>query len=337
MMPEGGMIVPGTIHPDLEHLVDEMPALDLSDAPAMRLALDGRAPRRVEDASGTRPSLVEIEGPAGSPRVQLRIICPDAAASQPRAAIIEIHGGGFVLGSAADNDAANRELANDTDAIVVSVNYRLAPEHPYPAAVDDCYATVLWTAAHHRDLGIDPARIGIFGASAGACLAAATTLRVRDHGGPALASQALLEPVLDDCCDTGSMRDGAATVFWNRSLAQRSWQLYLGGRPADRYAAPMRHPNLEALPPTYLAVNELDPLRDEGVTYAHRLQAAGVAVEHRQWRGAFHGFTMLDTAIGRQARTALHQAIARHLAPVTPPPAERSGCGIHGPSPVDRC
>ncbi|PXW28748.1 UNVERIFIED_CONTAM: acetyl esterase/lipase [Williamsia faeni] len=314
MMPEGGMIVPGTIQPDLEHLVDEMPALDLSDVPAMRLALDGRAPRRVEDASGTGPSLVEIEGPAGSPRVPLRITCPDAARSRTRAAIIEIHGGGFVLGSAADNDAANRELANATDAVVVSVDYRLAPEHPHPAAVDDCYAALLWVAGRHLELGIDPARIGILGASAGAYLAATTALRARDQGGPALACQALLEPVLDNRCDTTSMQQGTDTVFWTRALAERSWELFLAGNRLDSRTIPARHPNLTGLPPTYLTVNELDPLRDQGLRYAERLRTAAVPVDLRQWHGTFHGFTMLDTAIGHTAIEALHAAMSVALA-----------------------
>jgi acetyl esterase/lipase len=180
--------------------------------------------------------------------------------------------------------------------VVVSVDYRLAPENPYPAGLEDCYAALQWTAAKASELGVDPARIAIGGSSAGGGLTAALALLARDRGGPAVKFQFLDIPELDDRLDTPSMTRFVDTPIWNQPNAVRSWRYYLGGQPADQYAAPARAEDLTGLPPAYVAVCEFDPLRDEGLTYAHRLIQAGVPTELHHFPGTFHGSSMVQTA-----------------------------------------
>jgi acetyl esterase/lipase len=193
---------------------------------------------------------------------------------------------------------------------VVSVDYRLAPEHPFPAAVDDCYAAFEWTVASADELGIDRARIGVGGGSAGGTLAAAIALMARDRSGPALAFQLLVYPAMDDRLDRApSCRSGLPVV--DRVACERVWNLYLG--PEDQrgevspYAAPLRATDLTGLPPAYVMTAELDPLRDQGIEYASRLLAAGVSVELHQWADTFHGFDLMPSetsfrALSEQAR-----------------------------------
>jgi acetyl esterase/lipase len=189
----------------------------------------------------------------------------------------------------------------DVPCIVVAVDYRLSPEFPYPAAVDDCVAAVSWVADNAESFGGDRHRIGLLGRSAGACLAACAALRLRDEGGPTLVMQALIEPALDDRANTPSMEQGCDAVFWNSRNALLSWGHYLAGHEPDEYTTPSRRHDLSGLPPTYVTVNELDPLRDQGIDYSRRLLAAGVSVELHCWPGAFHGFRMFDTELGRRA------------------------------------
>ena len=224
---------------------------------------------------------------------------------------MEIHGGGFILGSIEMMDPWCQKIAAEVDAVVVSVEYRLAPEHPYPAGMHDCYAALCWMSDHAEELGIDARRIAIAGQSAGGGLAAGTALFARDQGGPALCYQLLEIPEIDDRLDTPSMRAFDDTPFWNRPNAVWSWKHYLGestapgestaetdpieprdepDRPAPPiYAAPARAEDVSGLPPTYLSTMELDPLRDEGLRYAMRLLEAGVSVELHNYAGAFHG------------------------------------------------
>jgi acetyl esterase/lipase len=204
----------------------------------------------------------------------------------------------------------------EVGAVVVAPEYRLAPEHPYPAGLEDCYATLQWLAAHADEWQVDPERIAVLGDSGGATLAAATALLARDRGGPQVALQVLLEPALDDRLQTRSMFEGTDTVMWNSANAAHSWRFYLGGQAATPYAAPARMDDLVGLPPTYLTVNELDPLRDEGLDYAFRLLGAGVSTEVHCWAGAFHGFNMVATAaIAQRSAAALHDALRRALLP----------------------
>jgi acetyl esterase/lipase len=224
-----------------------------------------------------------------------------------------MHGGGFALGSAASNDDTNQRLAVNVPCIVVAVDYRLAPEHPYPSAVEDCITALTWVAHNAEKLGGDSDRIGVLGTSAGACLAACTALWARDHGGPTLAVQVLVEPALDDRSDSPSMKQGSDAIFWNSRNAELSWQHYLGGHAPDETTTPARRLDLSGLPPAYISVNELDPLRDQGIDYARRLLAAQVRVEMHCWPGTFHGFIMFDTELGRHAQASKLDALRRLL------------------------
>ncbi|MFF6888797.1 alpha/beta hydrolase [Streptomyces sp. NPDC012421] len=233
---------------------------------------------------------LRVPGPAGAPAVRLRVYRPrDEPAALP--AVLWIHGGGFCLGSVDSVHAGAAQAALHARAVVVAVSYRLAPEHPYPAPLDDCWAALEWTAGHADELGADPARLAVAGASSGGALAAGLTLLARDRGGPALHFQHLSTPVLDDRLATASMNAFTDTPVWNRRLAAESWELYLGGPgPAVPYAAPARAEDLSGLPPAYLSTAGLDPLRDEGLAYGLRLAAAGVPVEVHNFPGAYHAF-----------------------------------------------
>ncbi|MEU8252067.1 alpha/beta hydrolase [Nonomuraea sp. NPDC048916] len=236
-----------------------------------------------------------------------------------RAAIVYLHGGGFVMGDADGDPVLPAGLAEATGALVLSVDYRLAPEHPYPAAVDDGWAVLRHVTEHAADLGVDPARVAVAGASAGACLAAALALKARDLGGPRIAAQLLDIPALDDRAITPSSRLEDSPL-WTRANLLDSWRHYLRdlppGQAVSPYAAPARAVELSGLPPAYVSVCALDPLRDEGVAYAQRLTDAGVPTELRLYPGTFHGAvsTFPDTSVTRRARADL-LAAARRLLP----------------------
>ncbi len=270
------------------------------------------------DRSDVRKQDRRIAGPAGAPELPIRLYQPLAAASGPRGCVVEIHGGGFMMGDIEMMDAWCQVVAAELDAVVVSVEYRLAPEHPFPAGVEDCYAALAWTAANAAQLGVDAKRIAIAGQSAGGGLAAATALMARDRGGPALCFQLLEIPELDDRLDTPSMLAFQDTPLWNRPNAVWSWKHYLGpkhlGEPSP-YAAPARAKDLAGLPPAYVSTMEFDPLRDEGILYALRLLQADVAVELHSYPGTFHGSGLLPTAAvsqrgARESREALRRAIS---------------------------
>jgi acetyl esterase/lipase len=185
------------------------------------------------------------------------------------------------------------------DAVVVSVEYRLAPEHPFPAGIDDCYAGLSWMAESAEELALDPARIAIAGQSAGGGLAAGTALMARDRGGPALCFQLLEIPELDDRLETPSMRAFTDTPLWNHPNAIWSWRHYLGPDhegEVSPYAAPARAVDLSGLPPAYVSTMEFDPLRDEGILYALGMLQAGVSVELHSYAGTFHGSGLLPHA-----------------------------------------
>ena len=233
--------------------------------------------------------------------VAVRIYTPKAAASAPRPCVYEIHGGGFMFGTLDMMDPWCDAIAASIDAVVVSVDYRLAPEHPFPAGIDDCYAGLRWTAENAKSLGIDPKRIAIAGQSAGGGLAAGLALMARDKSGPAICYQLLEIPEIDDRLDTPSMMAFQDTPFWNRPNAVWSWKHYLGpnhkGAPS-LYAAPARAQakDLKGLPPAYVSTMEFDPLRDEGIRYAMGMLEAGVSVELHNYAGTFHGSAFVPSA-----------------------------------------
>ena len=213
-----------------------------------------------------------IPGVEPGTEIPIRVYEPVARPAGPGPALVFFHGGAFVLGDRYTEELRCLRYAAEAGCVVVSVDYRLAPEHPFPAGVDDCYAGLQWTVSHAAELDIDPDRVGVGGSSAGGALAAAVALMARDRGGPALAVQILNYPVIDDRMQTPSMRAFDATPMWTSGSNADMWQHYLGD-PEHRgdvspYAAPGRAPDLTGLPPAYVLTAELDPLRDEGIEYA---------------------------------------------------------------------
>ena len=282
--------------PELVPWLAAMPAVDLSDPARVRAASAvrrGEAPRELPIPLAVADRLVP--GLADDPDVAVRVYAP-AGRGEVLPGLVYIHGGGFVIGSVDGDDARTREIAAAAEAVVVSVEYRLAPEHPFPAGLRDCFAVLTYLAKNAAELGIDPRHIGVAGNSAGGGLAAATALMARDQGGPELCMQYLSIPELDDRLETPSMRAYTDTPVANRANVIITWQHYLAGQQATAYAAPARAADLTGLPPSYVAVCEFDPLRDEGIEYAQRLVQAGVPVELHLYPGTFHGSSRITSA-----------------------------------------
>jgi acetyl esterase/lipase len=304
------------LSPDSQAVLDQMasqgvpPLHTLSVEAARQLIIDlfvtkgDREPvGRVEDR--------RIPGPA-SP-IPVRIYTPSGSGSFP--VLVYFHGGGWVIGNIETHDAPCRALTNTANSIVVSVDYRLAPEHRFPAAVEDCYAATRWVAEYAAEIAGDASRIAVGGDSAGGNLAAAVALAARDRGGPPLVFQLLVYPVTDHRFDTPSYRDNADGYFLTRDAMLWFWGHYLeseetGGSPL---ASPLRAEDLRRLPPAFVMTAEYDPLRDEAEAYASRLRDAGVPVTVKRYDGTIHGFFslanvlsagkqgMLDAAAGLRA------------------------------------
>ena len=248
-----------------------------------------------------------IAGPGGD--VPVRIYRPSAERPQP--ALVYFHGGGWAVGSVATHDGYCRALCNAAGVAIVSVDYRLAPEHPFPAAADDAYATLLGVARLSSDWGIDVSRLAVGGDSAGGNLAAAAALMARDRGGPPLALQLLIYPVTDAGCDTPSYRENEEGYGLTRASMLWFWDQY-APRPEDRanpYAAPLATADFSGLPPAIIITAEYDPLRDEAEAFAARLRDAGVPVELTRYDGMIHGFVRRLVLFDR-AREALGQVAA---------------------------
>jgi acetyl esterase/lipase len=250
-----------------------------------------------------------VPGPEGAPEVSL-LICRPAAVPAPTAAIYHIHGGGMIIGDHRTGMLEMMDLAEEFTAAVVSVEYRLAPETPHPGPVEDCYAGLVWTAAHAAELDVDPRRIVVAGASAGGGLAAAVALLARDRGGPDLAGQLLVYPMLDDRNDTPSTRQMTGLGVWDSTANLTGWTALLGdargGPDVSPYAAPARATDLSNLPPAFIDVGTAETFRDEDVAYAGRIWQAGGRCELHVWPGCFHGFDAMapEATISREARAA---------------------------------
>jgi acetyl esterase len=258
-----------------------------------------------------------IEGPDGG-EIPLRIYTPSGG-GDALPVLVLFHGGGFIAGSPDSHDGGARELCALARAIVVSVDYRLAPEHKFPAAAEDCHAALLWTAAHAAEFGGDATRLAITGDSAGGNLAAAVALMNRDRGGPRLALQALVYPVIDPACATASAMDNAEGYLLTTASMKWMWSLYVNDALdyENPYAAPIAASSLAGLPPALVITAEFDPLRDEGEAYGRALEAAGVPVTISRYDGMIHGFAscfdvtpQAGEAAGEVAR-ALQAAWAR--------------------------
>jgi acetyl esterase len=306
--------------PELAPWVPRMPGLDYSDLAGARAVLRTVSERQpaYEPIRPVEVTDRTVPGPPGGPGVRVRIYRPDRAG--PRPALLYLHWGGYVFGDLDSIHPTALRTADQVGAVVVSVDYRLAPEAPFPAGLEDCHAALTWVAESADELGIDPARIGVAGESAGGGLAAALALLARDRGGPPLCCQVLIYPQLDDRLATVSARTFTDTPKWMRASAVQCWTYYLRGtgNPGDDHippwAAPARADALEGLPPAFVAVCEFDPLRDEGITYAHRLIQAGVATELHHYPGTFHAsLSITDAAVSQRMLADQVDALRRGL------------------------
>jgi acetyl esterase/lipase len=302
-------------------LRDEMGVMSLDRLADVRAEDAAEVPDLEELRRGGRFAVGErsVPGLAGNPEVAL-LICEPADATGPRPVIYYTHGGGMFSGDHRLGLDPMLDMAEQFGAVLVSVGYRLAPEHPHPAPIDDVYAGLLWTAAHAVELGLDPARIVIAGASAGGGLTAALALTVRDKGGPRPLGQLLMCPMLDDRGESASMRQMDGHDFWDRGWNGFGWSALLGsargGPDVPAYAAPARATDLSGLPPAHIEVGSAESLRDEAVDYAHRIWRAGGEAELHVWSGGFHVFEVIvpDARISVAARQARHSFLDRLLA-----------------------
>lgn len=292
----------GTIHANRDHFATLIPPIPTQAA--------GRAVTW-EDR--------RIAGPAGSSEVEVTIVRPATAAVSPAPAVLSLHGGGMVLGTRFFGTPELIDLAERHGVVGVSVEYRLAPEHPGPAPAEDCYAALEWMAAHAGELGIDADRLLVSGASAGGGLSAAVALMSRDRGGPRLAGQLLYCPMLDDRNETVSARQYDGIGAWDRHNNDTAWDAVAGrDRFTDRvspYTAPARAADLSGLAPAYIEVGAAETFRDEAVDYALRIWAAGGQAELHVWAGGYHGFSGFspDAIVSRAANAARESWVRRIL------------------------
>jgi acetyl esterase/lipase len=295
--------------------------INLHDIPAARRMMDELAVAQMAKAQpieGITTVDRRVPGPAGAPEVFVRIYQPaDRPDTLP--ALLWIHGGGYVLGSVERDDLLAKHLARVGQCVVASVEYRLAPEHPFPAPVEDCYAALKWLVAQSTKLGVNTARIAIGGASAGGGLAAGLAVLARDRAEVEVAFQLLIYPMIDDRTIAPASATVPDTFVWTRENNLMGWRAYLGREPGGTdvspYAAASRATDLRGLPPAYIPVGDLDLFLDENMTYAQRLLAAGVPTELHVYPGAFHGFNgfVPNAEISRRFNTDRDTVLKRML------------------------
>ena len=293
-------------------------AMDASFPKLHEMSSGTEARRRIveamHDVEPDREPVHHVEDrniPVDGGEIAVRIYRPAADTQLP--IVVFFHGGGWVLCDLDSHDAMARRMANTSGCIVVATDYRLAPEHRYPTAADDCYAALQWAAANARTFGGDATRLAIFGDSAGGNLAAVVAQMARDNGTPALRLQVLAYPVIDARCDSTSHRTiGRDYMLWTEEV-QWCWQQYLptpahGEQP---YASPIRATSLAGLAPALVITPEFDPLRDEGEAYANALESAGVPTKLTRYDGMFHSFLTFTNLLPAADRA--HEQIAAAL------------------------
>ncbi|MBM4385576.1 MAG: alpha/beta hydrolase [Deltaproteobacteria bacterium] len=300
-----------SLDPVIKTLLDGMaaaggPALGSQDVAATRAAFDNMPLPKKEIALASVENR-KIPGPAGE--IPIRIYQPHGAGVKP--VLVYIHGGGWVIGTLDSYDATCRELAQGAGCVVVSVDYRLAPENRYPAAPDDCYAALKWVAANAASLGADAKRLAVGGDSAGGNLSAVVSQMARDKGGPAIRFQLLIYPVTDADFTRGSYVSNAEGYLLTTASMHWFWDHYLPDKAkrAEAYASPLRAKDLSGLPAAWVCTAEFDPLRDEGEAYAKRLQDAGVATQLTRFDGLIHGFVTMGL-VAPKAQAAVDEAVA---------------------------
>ena len=318
-----------SLDPELREPVREMMGefVVLDDIPAARLAM--KSLMEAKAAATSVLDQVEVEersapGPEGAPDVILTIIRPKNR-ERPLPALLWMHGGGYVMGCAAEDEAACARMAAEADCITVAVEYRLAPENPFPAALEDCYAALRWMVTAADELGIDPSLIAIGGGSAGGGLAAGLALLARDRGEMDVVFQLLIYPMLDDT-NVGPADDPRPdALLWTRANNLVGWRSYLGCEPGGEgiscYASAPRAADLKGLPPAYISVGDLDLFAQEDIAYADRLIQAGVPTELHVYPGGCHGFDLIVPQADISARFTSDMLCALQRA--LHPPADR--------------
>jgi acetyl esterase/lipase len=288
-------------HPDLRLAALLTPRLDLSPrlVPVVRRLM--RAVARARPRRDVEVRDVRVPGPLGAPDVRVRCYRPRELKA-PAPALLWMHGGGYMLGVPEMDDASCAATALELGIVIVSVDYRLAPENPFPAALEDCYAALRWLSDEATALGVRAERIAIGGASAGGGLTAALAQLAHDRGGPRPAFQLLIYPMLDDRTALRADIDGAQHRAWSQRSNWLGWSCYLGRPPGDRHvpehAVPARRSDLSGLPPAWLGVGTCDLFHDEDLAYARRLNESSVPCELVVAPGAFHGFDVIAPRAG---------------------------------------
>lgn len=298
------------VDPELVAMLDVFPALTFTpeSLALIRTSMQEMAtqsPTDLPDFSAISVHEQFVPGSQGAPDVRVLVYRPTTrSTSQP--ALLWIHGGGYVIGSADQDDLAVKSIVSAVGCVAVSVDYRLAPETPHPGPVEDCYAALKWLHAHAGELGVDTTRIAIGGASAGGGLTAGLALLTRDRGEVPLAFQLLIYPMLDDRTVTSAEpHPYTGEYIWTSDANRFGWTSLLGQEPGgpniSPYASAARADHLEGLPPTLISVGSLDLFLEEDMEYARRLMRAGVPTELHVYPGAFHGFNMVAGAKISQA------------------------------------
>ena len=297
------------------HLPATLSAETLAQYRSMLFDMVAAIPKPTSDAiRAVRLEERCIPGPDGAPDVRVLIYTSAEPAAAPLPAILHIHGGGFVSGNADMSDPNSRAYVAEMDCVVVSVDYRLAPETPFPGPVEDCHAALRWLQSAAAEFGVDPARIAIAGESAGGGLVAALCLLVRDRGGVQPSFQYLAEPMLD-YRSVDSDHPHTGHFGWTRNHNRFAWSSMLGdpGVAVSPYASPALADDLARLPPTYIHIGAIDLFLEESIDYARRLTRAGVPVELHVWPGAHHAFGAIDAHVSREARRVARTALKRAL------------------------
>ncbi len=301
--------------PGLQMLPPGMTTLIGDDPPAARAMFDQLLAQLSAILPPTDVTVEErhIPGPDGD--VPVYIYQPPGDA--PRPGLLWIHGGGYIIGSGKD-DLMCPMLAEHAGCTIVSVDYRMAPEHPFPAGPEDCHAALLWMVDHAAELGIDTERMAIGGASAGSGMAAGVVHMNRDRGGPKLKLQLLIYPMIDDTHNTPSGHLIRDERVWNRSVSHKAWKMYLGdsyGKNVSPYAAASRATDFSGLPPAFITVGSADLFRDENIAYAQKLLEANVPVELHLYHGMYHGGESFgQSEVGTRMRQDYLDALKRALA-----------------------
>lgn len=305
------------VDPFLRPLLDAFPTPHLSAETLSGLRAQGLPQPSFEDCGVTR-EVRSVPGPDGAPDILLHIYSPPVLAG-PLPCIYHIHGGGHVVGSARELEWRLHPLVADLGCLLISVDYRLSPEAPFPAAIEDCYAGLAWVFVHAQNLDVDPRRIGVMGESAGGGLAAALALMARDRGEYTLSFQHLIYPMLDDrSCNRIDPHPHAGEFIWTPHNNHFGWSALLGCEPGGEnvsaYAAPARADNLADLPPTFISTGALDLFAEEDMEYARRLIRAAVPTELHVYPGAFHAFDLFDDVpVAAQANRDSRDALKRFL------------------------